>query len=62
MMNAVADAIPGGAGAQLDMPATAEKLWQACRKAQPGRERRLVACRYPSIFRFWYIFAQSHPN
>jgi len=33
-MNAVADAIPGGAGAHLDMPATAEKIWQACRQAQ----------------------------
>jgi carbon-monoxide dehydrogenase large subunit len=35
LMNAVADAIPGGAGAHLDMPATAEKLWQACRQAPP---------------------------
>jgi carbon-monoxide dehydrogenase large subunit len=34
VMNAVADAIPGGAGAHLDMPATAEKIWQACQKAQ----------------------------
>jgi len=34
LMNAVADAIPGGAGAHLDMPATPEKLWQACRRAQ----------------------------
>jgi aerobic carbon-monoxide dehydrogenase large subunit len=33
-MNAVADAIPGGAGARLDMPATAEKIWRACRQAQ----------------------------
>jgi len=33
VMNAIADAIPGGAGAHLDMPATPEKLWQACRKA-----------------------------
>jgi carbon-monoxide dehydrogenase large subunit len=33
VMNAVADAIPGGAGAHLDMPVTAEKLWQACQKA-----------------------------
>jgi aerobic carbon-monoxide dehydrogenase large subunit len=32
-MNAIADAIPGGAGAHLDMPATPEKLWQACRRA-----------------------------
>ncbi|HEY7662929.1 MAG TPA: xanthine dehydrogenase family protein molybdopterin-binding subunit [Xanthobacteraceae bacterium] len=34
VMNAVADAIPNGAGAHLDMPATPEKIWQACRKAQ----------------------------
>ena len=33
VMNAVADAIPGGAGAHLDMPATPEKLWQACQRA-----------------------------
>ncbi len=32
IMNAIADAIPGGAGAHLDMPATPEKLWQACRR------------------------------
>jgi carbon-monoxide dehydrogenase large subunit len=31
VMNAVADAIPGGAGAYLDMPVTAERLWRACR-------------------------------
>ena len=31
VMNAVADAIPGGAGAHLDMPVTAERLWRACR-------------------------------
>jgi carbon-monoxide dehydrogenase large subunit len=34
VMNAVADAIPGGAGAHLDMPATPEKIWQACRGAE----------------------------
>ena len=34
LMNAIADAIPGGAGAHLDMPATAEKLWHACRQAE----------------------------
>ena len=34
VMNAIADAIPGGAGAHLDMPATPEKIWAACRKAQ----------------------------
>ena len=33
VMNAVADALPGGAGAHLDMPATPEKLWRACQKA-----------------------------
>ncbi|HKN10476.1 MAG TPA: molybdopterin cofactor-binding domain-containing protein, partial [Pseudomonadota bacterium] len=33
LMNAVADAIPGGAGAHLDMPATPEKIWHACRAA-----------------------------
>jgi carbon-monoxide dehydrogenase large subunit len=36
VMNAIADAIPGGAGAHLDMPATPEKLWQACQKAAPA--------------------------
>ena len=30
-VNSVADAIPGGAGAHLDMPASAEKVWRACR-------------------------------
>jgi aerobic carbon-monoxide dehydrogenase large subunit len=34
VMNAVADAIPNGAGAHLDMPATAARLWEACRGAQ----------------------------
>jgi len=34
VMNAVADAIPNGAGAHLEMPATAPKLWEACRRAQ----------------------------
>jgi carbon-monoxide dehydrogenase large subunit len=33
VMNAVADAIPGGAGAHLDMPASAPRLWEACRHA-----------------------------
>jgi carbon-monoxide dehydrogenase large subunit len=31
IMNAIADAIPGAAGATLDMPATSEKVWRACR-------------------------------
>jgi carbon-monoxide dehydrogenase large subunit len=34
VMNAIADAIPGGAGAHLDMPATPAKLWAACQQAQ----------------------------
>jgi carbon-monoxide dehydrogenase large subunit len=34
VMNAVADAIPGGAGAHLDMPATAQRLWEACQRAK----------------------------
>ncbi len=39
VMNAIADAIPGEAGARLDMPATPEKVWQACRD---GATYRLV--------------------
>lgn len=31
IMNAIVDAIPGGRGAGLQMPATAEKVWRACR-------------------------------
>jgi carbon-monoxide dehydrogenase large subunit len=31
VMNAVADALPAGAGIQLDMPASAQRLWQAGR-------------------------------
>jgi aerobic carbon-monoxide dehydrogenase large subunit len=33
VMNAIADAIPGNAGARLDMPATPAKVWAACREA-----------------------------
>jgi len=38
VMTAVADAIPDGAGAHLDMPVTAARLWQACQrvKSQPA--------------------------
>jgi carbon-monoxide dehydrogenase large subunit len=32
VMNAISHAIPNGAAAHMDMPATAEKIWQACRK------------------------------
>jgi aerobic carbon-monoxide dehydrogenase large subunit len=39
VMNAIADAIPGEAGAKLDMPATPEKVWKACRE---GATYRLV--------------------
>jgi carbon-monoxide dehydrogenase large subunit len=34
VMNAVADAIPGGAGAHLEMPATAQSIWEACQRAK----------------------------
>jgi carbon-monoxide dehydrogenase large subunit len=34
VMNAVADAIPGGAGNHLDMPASVQTLWQACQRAK----------------------------
>ena len=34
IMNAIADAIPGGAGVRLEMPATPEKVWRACRQAR----------------------------
>ena len=34
VMNAVADAIPRGAAAHLDMPASAPRLWEACRRAE----------------------------
>jgi carbon-monoxide dehydrogenase large subunit len=33
IMNAIGDAIPGPAGAKMDMPATPEKVWRACREA-----------------------------
>jgi aerobic carbon-monoxide dehydrogenase large subunit len=33
IMNAIADAIPGRNGASLQMPATPEKVWRACREA-----------------------------
>jgi len=34
IMNAIADAIPNGAADHMDMPATPEKIWAACRKAK----------------------------
>jgi carbon-monoxide dehydrogenase large subunit len=33
IMNAIADAIPGDAGARMEMPATPEKVWAACRRS-----------------------------
>jgi aerobic carbon-monoxide dehydrogenase large subunit len=33
IMNAIADAIPNEAGARIEMPATTEKIWTACREA-----------------------------
>jgi carbon-monoxide dehydrogenase large subunit len=34
IMNAIANAIPGGGADKMDMPATPEKIWAACRQAQ----------------------------
>ncbi|MGH6771069.1 MAG: xanthine dehydrogenase family protein molybdopterin-binding subunit, partial [Xanthobacteraceae bacterium] len=39
VMSAIADAIPGEAAARLEMPATAEKIWHACRAAGLVRQR-----------------------
>ena len=36
VMNAIADAIPGGAGAKLEMPATPQRVWAACQQAKAG--------------------------
>jgi len=33
VMNAIADAVPGGGADDLDMPATPQKVWAACRKS-----------------------------
>ncbi len=34
VMNAVADAIPHGAGNHLDMPASPQRIWEACQRAR----------------------------
>jgi carbon-monoxide dehydrogenase large subunit len=34
VMNAIAHAIPNGAADHMDMPATVDKVWAACQKAQ----------------------------
>jgi carbon-monoxide dehydrogenase large subunit len=39
IMNAIADAIPGDAGASLQMPATPEKIWRACRDGAQAVKR-----------------------
>jgi aerobic carbon-monoxide dehydrogenase large subunit len=36
IMNAIADALPGNAGASLDMPATPYKIWCAYHQPQRG--------------------------
>ena len=33
VMNAIADAVPGGHGTDIDMPATPEKVWRACARS-----------------------------
>jgi carbon-monoxide dehydrogenase large subunit len=35
VMNAIANAIPGEAGAKLEMPATPQRVWAACQQAKP---------------------------
>jgi aerobic carbon-monoxide dehydrogenase large subunit len=40
IMNAIADALPGDAGATLDMPATPHKIWRACQQLHSSAERR----------------------
>jgi carbon-monoxide dehydrogenase large subunit len=37
VMNAIADAVPNGAAAHMDMPATSAKVWEACQKAMAGK-------------------------
>ena len=51
VMNAVADAIPGGAGAQLDMPASAQRLWEACQRAKLRLPRKALPRRRSR--RYW---------
>jgi carbon-monoxide dehydrogenase large subunit len=34
VMNAIADAIPNGAADHMEMPATAQRVWEACQKAR----------------------------
>jgi carbon-monoxide dehydrogenase large subunit len=41
IMNAISDAIPGGHGAAIDMPATPEKVWRACAQSlRPDMEQK----------------------
>jgi carbon-monoxide dehydrogenase large subunit len=39
VMNAVADAIPGGVATHMDMPASAARLWEACRRAEAAAKK-----------------------
>jgi aerobic carbon-monoxide dehydrogenase large subunit len=34
VMNAIADAIPNGAADHMEMPATAQRVWEACQRAK----------------------------
>jgi carbon-monoxide dehydrogenase large subunit len=38
VMNAIANAIPGEAGARLEMPATPQRVWAACQQAKAGAD------------------------
>ena len=38
VMNAIANAIPGEAGAKLEMPATPQRVWAACQQAKAGAD------------------------
>jgi carbon-monoxide dehydrogenase large subunit len=37
VMNAISDAIPNGAADHMEMPATPDKIWEACRKGMAGK-------------------------
>jgi aerobic carbon-monoxide dehydrogenase large subunit len=44
IMNAIADALPGDAGADLDMPATPYKIWRPATGPIRSFERRYRSC------------------
>jgi carbon-monoxide dehydrogenase large subunit len=37
VMNAISNAIPGGAADHMEMPATPAKVWEACRRGLAGK-------------------------